>query len=309
MATLVVNADDYGLTAGTSRAIVRAHLDGVVTSTSVLTLAPAFTRTTAWLDDAPGLGVGLHLAAVGEDPPLLTASEVPSLVDRKGRLALSSLKMVPRLAAGRIDPADLEREFTAQYEAFVSTGRAPTHLDTHHNLHLWPMVADVVTRLATTWSVPAVRVPWSRARSPIGAGVRHLGRRLRHRADGAGLWHPDVYYGIDEGGRLDTEALLALVDLLPQDPTTTIEVAVHPGEHGDADLSRYPWPGACRDAELEALMSPLVLRRVRAGGHRLVPYGPHTTCPPHRHVAVDLAGGTRPDLPSGGPDRDGTLTA
>lgn len=309
MATLVVNADDYGLTPGTSRAIVRAHLDGVVTSTSVLTLAPAFTRTTAWLDDAPGLGVGLHLAAVGEDPPLLTASEVPSLVDRTGRLALSSLKMVPRLATGRIDPADLEREFTAQYEAFMSTGRAPTHLDTHHNLHLWPMVGDVVTRLATTWSVPAVRVPWSRARSPIGAGVRHLGKRLRRRADEAGLWHPDVYYGIDEGGRLDTDALLALLDRLPQDPATTIEVAVHPGEHGDAELARYPWPGACRDAELEALTSPQVLRRVRAGGHRLVPYGPHAPCPPHGLASADPAGGTGLDLRSSGPDRDGTLTA
>ena len=86
---LIVNADDYGLTAGVCRAIVRAHQDGIVTSTSALALGPAFAAHSALLDDAPELGVGVHLAVVGEDPPLLPASDIPSLVDRQGRLSLS----------------------------------------------------------------------------------------------------------------------------------------------------------------------------------------------------------------------------
>lgn len=297
MANLVVTADDYGLTAGVSRAILRAHRDGLVTSTSVLTVAPAFATTAAWLDDAPTLGVGLHLAAVGEDPPLLSAREVPSLVDRRGNLALSSVKMVPRLVAGRVDPADLEREFTAQFEAFGAAGRRPTHLDTHHNLHLWPMVGRVVTTLAQRWSVPAVRVPWSRARTPTGSGVRRFARTLRRHVDDAGRWHPDDYYGIDESGHLDEPAWMALLGALPGDAATTVEVAVHPGEPDDPDLARYPWPGAQRDAELAALTSSPILRRVRADGHRLVPSGP----PSHR-----AGGDTGPDAPIGGPERDET---
>lgn len=287
MAFLVVNADDYGLTAGVSRAILRSHLEGVVTNTSALTVAPAFATTMGWLDDAPTLGVGLHLAAVGEDPPLLSAAEVPTLVDRKGDFTLSSIKMVPRLAARRVDRADLEREFTAQYEAFCATGRTPTHLDTHHNLHLWPMVGELVSTLAERWSVPAVRVPWSRAPTPTGVGVRRFGRGLRRRLDAAGIWHPDDYFGIDEGGRLDTPTLLGLLGRLPDggddpDAVPTIEIAVHPGETGDADLARYPWPGASRDAELAALLSSAVANRIRKAGHRLVPYGP----PDRRPTAV-----------------------
>lgn len=287
MAFLVVNADDYGLTAGVSRAILRSHLEGVVTNTSVLTVAPAFATTARWLDDAPTLGVGLHLTAVGEDPPLLSAAEVPTLVDRNGAFALSSIKMVPRLAARRVDRADLEREFTAQYDAFCAMGRTPTHLDTHHNLHLWPMVGELVATLAERWSVPAVRVPWSRASTPTGMGVRRFGRTLRRRLDAGGIWHPDDYFGIDEGGRMNTPTLLGLIDRLPvpgvgDESATTVEIAVHPGETGDADLAQYPWPGAARDAELASLTSSVVAERIRAFGHRLVPYGP----PGHRPVAT-----------------------
>lgn len=287
MADLVVNADDYGLTIGVSRAIVRAHRHGVVTSTSVMAASPAFQTTVGWLDDVPDLGVGLHLTAVGEDPPLLSAAEVSTLVDRHGNLAVSSVRMVPRLVAGQVDPADLEREFTAQYEAFTATGRHPTHLDTHHNLHLWPMVSEVVIRLAERWAVPAVRVPWSRAGTPIGMGVRRLASSLRDRVDGAGLWRPDVFYGIDEGGRLDTPTLLGLVDRWPADADVSVEVATHPGIPDDPDLGRYPWRGASRPAELESLTSPEVTARIRDGGHRLTTYGPTavTGSPP---VSLDL---------------------
>ncbi len=68
---------------------------------------PASPRPAPWLSEEPGLGVGVHLAAVGEDPPLLTAAEVPSLVDRRGRLAASWQVFLARATAGRIDPADV----------------------------------------------------------------------------------------------------------------------------------------------------------------------------------------------------------
>ena len=100
MTLLIVNADDYGLTEATSRAILDCHDHGVVTSTSVLTLAPGFDRTAAWLTDHPGLGVGVHLALVGEDPPLLSSSEIPTLVDEAGRLPISWREFSRRRSPG-----------------------------------------------------------------------------------------------------------------------------------------------------------------------------------------------------------------
>ena len=81
---LIVNADDFGLTPGVSAGILEAHRNGIVTSTSVLAVAPAFEETAPALRRAAhesGIGVGVHLAAVGEDPPLLPRSRVASLVD------------------------------------------------------------------------------------------------------------------------------------------------------------------------------------------------------------------------------------
>ncbi|HEY9349365.1 MAG TPA: ChbG/HpnK family deacetylase, partial [Acidothermales bacterium] len=106
---LVVNADDFGLTDGVSRAVVRGHREGVVTSTSILAVARSFDLAVSLVRDAPTLGLGAHLALVGEDPPLLSAREVPSLVDRTGTFPLSWRTVVRRLALRRVDPDDVRR--------------------------------------------------------------------------------------------------------------------------------------------------------------------------------------------------------
>jgi chitin disaccharide deacetylase len=145
---LVVNADDMGLTPGVCRAVQRAHADGVVTSTSVLAVGTAFEQAATAVRDAGDLALGAHLAIVGEDRPLLSAREVPTLVDRQGRFPLSYRTVVARGAAGRIDADDVAREFRAQLERVRGIGVPVTHLDTHQHTHLWPAVAAVVVDLA-----------------------------------------------------------------------------------------------------------------------------------------------------------------
>jgi predicted glycoside hydrolase/deacetylase ChbG (UPF0249 family) len=268
---LIVNADDYGLTEGVCRAILRGHREGIVTSTSALVIGPAFERCAPWLADAPDLGVGVHLAVVGEDPPLLSAAEIPTLVDRSGRLPLSWRRFLPRLAARRIDLADVEREMTAQYERAIAAGIRPTHLDTHQHLHLWPGVGAVLTRLARRWGVPAVRVTRSLARAPVGRAVNVLGSRYARRAGSGGLVAPEVFAGFDEGGTLDTDALVATIDALGATGASSAEIGLHPGEHGDPDLDRYRWGYRWGD-ELDALVSPAARDAVARNGFTLATF-------------------------------------
>ena len=278
---LIINADDFGLTDGVCRAIVHAHRAGIVTSTSVLAVGPAFARNASMLDDAPELGVGVHLAAVGEDPPLLSSREIPTLVDARGRLPLSWRQFLPRMALRRIDLADLEREFTAQIEAVRSAvgGARITHLDTHQHLHLWPRIDALVCRLAQGFEVPGVRVTRSVGGSLKGRAVNLLGTRLDRRARALGLVVPDVFAGFDEAGGVAVDTLVAVIDQLGSSGATTAEIGVHPGEHGDADLGRYEWGYRWGD-ELDALTAPRAREAVQRAGFTLGSFATLRTASP-----------------------------
>ncbi|HEY3139505.1 MAG TPA: ChbG/HpnK family deacetylase [Acidimicrobiales bacterium] len=268
---LIVNADDYGLTTGVSLAVLRAHRDGILTSTSVLAVAPAFEPTVGWLRDCEGIGVGAHLAAVGEDPPLLSAREIPTLVDKKGQLPMSWRQFLPRMAARRIDPEDLRREFTAQLDCLQAAGLTLTHVDTHQHLHLWPGVAAVVLDLAAQYDIGAMRLTRSAAGSPVGRVVRRLSNRLERQATTRGMRFTAVATGLDEAGTLDQVRMVAAVDRLAATGAATAELGTHPGEADDPERDRYRW-GYLWPDELEALVAADVRSQVERQGFVLGTY-------------------------------------
>lgn len=258
-ALLIVSADDFGLTDGVCRAVLRGYREGVVTATSLLAVGRSFDLAARMLADHPGLDVGAHLAIVGEDAPLLTAREIPTLVDRRGAFPLSYRTVVARGATGRLDPDDVRREFAAQLDRISAAGVAISHLDTHQHTHLWPSVAAVIVDLALERQVPSVRTPRSARLLPVGAPVNLLSARLRRRIARAGLLTTTTYAGLDEAGGMDTvafrRAVTGLTGALPM-IGGSVEVNTHPGEAGDPDLGRFDWGGYRWSEELDMLTDP-----------------------------------------------------
>jgi predicted glycoside hydrolase/deacetylase ChbG (UPF0249 family) len=273
---LIVNADDYGLTEGISRGILHGHREGIVTSTSAMPLGPAYPKVAKWLADEDELGVGVHLAAVGEDPPLLSAREIPSLVGRRGHLCETYGEFIARALTGRINAEELRLEFTAQLETVLELGVPITHLDAHQHLQLWPSVCSVVIELATRFDIPAVRVPRFRARNPVALGVTVLGARLARRAKRAGLAFPLDAVGIECAGHLDEQRLPSVLARLSAHGHANAELTVHPGEGDDQDRARYHWGYQWED-ELSALVGPVAKRAVADAGFTLATYAdlPH----------------------------------
>lgn len=265
MALLIVNADDYGLTEATSHSILRCHQHGIVTSTSVLVLAPGFILTARHLEDSPDLGVGVHLAIVGEDPPLLSAREIPTLVDNQGHLATSWRHLLPQLIRRRIDPADVERELTAQVDLALTSCVRLTHLDSHQHLHQWPSFWPIVTRLARRAGVDAIRT----TRDGRWGALSTLGRITALRARRAGLRTPDHFAGFTDSGHLNEANLTRLVDGLPR--VGSVEIGCHPGAMEDPERHRYRW-GFEWGAEEAALTGKTVRNRLESLGHRLGNY-------------------------------------
>jgi chitin disaccharide deacetylase len=127
MRYLIVNADDFGASRGTNRAIVECHRRGVLTSASLMVTGAAVHQAVAFSHANPRLAVGLHWDVVGEDERAFDLSDEQAVRD----------------------------EFNAQLERFHSLmGRPPTHIDSHRHTHLEDDVRDLFATLAAPLGVP-----------------------------------------------------------------------------------------------------------------------------------------------------------
>ncbi len=247
MKRLIVNADDFGLTAGVSRGILEAHRKGIVTSTTLLVTRQLDRALLAQLQETR-LGVGLHLnLTLGT--PLSPPSAVPSLVDAEGKFIKDA-----RQAAARAKPAEAELELRAQANAFLALlRRAPTHLDSHHHVGRHSPIREIARELARELGIP----------------VRSQDEEVRRAARAAGLRTPDHFFG--ESGRepyWSAERLLVHLAALPEGVS---EFMTHPGYYGaDLAYSRY---GPQREVELRGLTDPAVRSAVEANGVRLCHFG------------------------------------
>lgn len=224
---LIVNADDFGLTARVSAGILAAHRHGIVSSTTVLATAAMDAESVSALRDS-GLGVGLHVNLTLGRP----LSRARSLVGADGRFVRD-----PRHAAARADAKDVEREVAAQIEKFTSlVRRSPTHLDTHHHVGLLAPVAGVVLEAARRLGVP----------------VRSQDGLARSRARTAGLRTPDHFFG--ESGPGPYWSLARTLAQLRALPPGVSEFMSHPGWFDDTlAYSRY---GRQRETEMVGLGTP-----------------------------------------------------
>lgn len=125
---LIVNADDFGASAGVNQGVLEAHTDGIVTSASLMVRMPAAAAAAASSSDHRRLSIGLHVDLTGEG--------TPSPVD------------IDDVAACRI-------EMQAQMHLFEKMiGRPPSHLDAHHNVFRLPHLEPLFIELSDELGVP-----------------------------------------------------------------------------------------------------------------------------------------------------------
>jgi chitin disaccharide deacetylase len=133
---LVVNADDLGLSPGVNEGIARAHLEGIVTSASLMVRQPASEAAAALVRQLPNLGVGLHvdLAEWTHGPSGWTP--LYAFVDDR-------------------DGSAVVREVEQQLALFENlVGRPPDHLDSHQHVHRSEPLRSILGRVADELLVP-----------------------------------------------------------------------------------------------------------------------------------------------------------
>ena len=122
---VIINADDFGLTEGINRAVVEAHRDGVLTSTTLMSDMPGAQAAVAIAHETPSLGVGVHLN-LREGGCVSTDSEVRRVLSPNGEFNLSMGKI---FALSMVKPAmrkAIEAEFAAQIQWMIDRRLTPT---------------------------------------------------------------------------------------------------------------------------------------------------------------------------------------
>jgi chitin disaccharide deacetylase len=280
---LIINADDFGLTAGVNRAIREAHTDGILTSATLMATGVAFTNAVALARSLPQLSIGCHVVLV-DGSPVLAPDQVPSLMD--GQLGSSFRQNLSKFAvlsiSNRLNGDEIEAEVTAQIRKLQFAGIAVTHLDTHKHTQIFPNVLRPLLRSAKACGVLAVRNAFEPVRVSLLAERPSLWKRISqmkvlsslartfHKAiREAGMFSPDGTLSIAATGVLDRKLFRLLLENLPEG---TWEFVSHPGYH-DAELQTVRTRlKESRAQELKLLTSPEAREIVSKNGIELISY-------------------------------------
>jgi predicted glycoside hydrolase/deacetylase ChbG (UPF0249 family) len=232
---LIVNADDFGLNNAVNAGVARAHDHGIVSSASLMVRRPGASAAARAADGRRRLSLGLHI-------------DFGDWRYDNGRWILSE-----RPDAALDDSVAVKRELTRQIEQFRElTGRDPTHLDSHHHVHLH----EPLRLVAQEWG------------AELGVPLRSVSGAVAY----CGGFHGQSGRGEAWPAGITADALGRLIASVGPGMT---ELGCHPGD-GAAGASVYD---AERSVERAVLCNPAVLAVLAKEEVELVSFGQN----PDRH--------------------------
>jgi hopanoid biosynthesis associated protein HpnK len=277
---LIVNGDDFGLSSQVNAGILHAHRHGILTNTSLMITAPAWEEAVALAKDTPSLGVGLHLTLV-QGRSALPPHLLPAVTDPSGNFANNPTLAGLRYFFSRRARGQLRDECRAQIERFLSTDLPLAQVDGHVNLHMHPVVFDILLELAREYDIKAMRLSREDLSTSLALDARHslrkrgesmiftaLSRRAERKLRAAGVVFPDALFGLCQSGDVNEQYLLGLLPKLREGVT---ELYCHPAFFPCREVQRWS-PTYRRDVELAALTSPAVRTVVAEQGVTLINY-------------------------------------
>lgn len=265
---LIVNADDFGRSHSINQAVVRAHLEGILTSASLMVNEPAFDQAVSLARENPKLGIGLHLTLLCGHSAL-PQEKIPGLVNEHGEFSDNPAFVGVSYFFKRNLREQLRAEIHAQFARFHATGLPLDHVNGHLHMHLHPVVLRILMEDADKLGIRRMRL----THEPFWLDA-HLaaGRRL-YRSFHAAIFfclswmvqsgfrrkkilHPQRVFGLLEDSRVDETYIMKLLAVLPP---------------GDSELYSHPSLDNFKH-ELDALISPQVKELIRKLDIQLIRY-------------------------------------
>ncbi len=252
MRAMIFNADDYGDSREGNAAIHAAIERGTITSVTVLANSPAADEVALIPDRFPHVSVGVHLNLT-EGAPALPLNNVPTLVDRDGLFFPSSV-LLRKCMLRQVDEDEVFQELTAQVLRVARLIGKPTHVDSHQNVHPYPVIFSAFLRMCRSMRVARVRTqrvfdptppgfPRSCRRTALARWAREHFKTSQQRSIGrSGLCGPDRSLFFAPGYDAPASSLPGMLAwwraAIPLIPEGVTEVVTHPGR-GEAERRFY----------------------------------------------------------------------
>jgi hopanoid biosynthesis associated protein HpnK len=274
--SVIINADDFGVSSAVNRAVIKGWQEGVLTSASLMVTGVACDEAVDLARQNSGLQVGLHLTLV-QGKSVLQQGGFPALTDREGYFPNDPVLAGMRMFFIKPLHRQLRNEIEAQIEKFIATGLPLSHIDGHLNIHMHPTVFDIICSLLAKYEISSFRLSSER----LGSELRIDRNRLPGKAADAFIFSrladrcraelkirrvdfASEVKGLLNSGRITEEYLLKALDSLQ---TGTTEIYIHPSEADNPDM-----PGYRQTEELAALMSSRVKEKLKSLGIILCNY-------------------------------------
>lgn len=244
MKKIIINADDFGMSSSVNRGIVEAMTKGIVSSTTIMMNMPKAQEAIEMAKQHNITSIGIHLNLT-KGYPLLSKEEIPLLVLDSGKVKdIRKEVITPEIKK------QIKKEFIAQIDSFYAHGLQPTHLDSHHHIHMLEGINEVVKELAIQYNLPTRSFNFNSSENTETPPT------------------PDFLDCAFYGSRVSTENLL---NLLTKDNKGIVEIMTHPG-YVDQELYEISIYNDMRKVELDILSSPEVLEFVRKNNIRIVSF-------------------------------------
>jgi predicted glycoside hydrolase/deacetylase ChbG (UPF0249 family) len=253
MASLLINADDFGLHHSVNTAIEKSVDFGSVNSVSIIAsgLAPDFEMLRRL--QAKRVFLGAHITWVGE--PWLTKD----IVIKDWKELLRKL-----MTGGPSFRSQLYTEGEAQIDSLLTDRINPDHIDSHQHVHHFPILWHMTLALKKKYNIPRIRVASTDpaiGRNGISGMALNMLATVRKR-EGA-----FKCAGVRHAGHYDISMILAELRL---SHGKNIELIVHPGSSNYEMNKRYSDWRFDWESEYRALLDPNFLLSISDLGFNLI---------------------------------------
>ena len=271
---LIINADDFGMSAGVNAAVAKAHSHGVVTSATIMANMPGALEAVKMARQMRGLGVGVHLNLT-DGKPISKEKLVRCILNEEGEFAFTPAKLaMMSLVSAKVRLA-IQVEMACQIQWVIDHNVRLTHVDSHKHIHCFPIIYPTVCGLAKLFDIEAVRWAYEPAAISIAPwplpseGGKKRAKVIRkmakiNRFQGSKLLKTDGLLGITHLGKINLNFFNALS---LYNPFSVGELMTHPrlGENGN--------PLMQKQMEFETLCSDKTKEYLAKANIKLLHYG------------------------------------